>query len=370
MKAVGVVAEFDPFHSGHRYLLEEALDRTGADCAVAVMSGPFTQRGMPAARDKWERARDAVEAGFDLVVELPPAWACASAQIFAGGGLRILRGMGGVRWIAFGSETGDGRRLMATADFISENRERLTGRIRALTREGRTYPQARAQAVRELSPDFDERLLEGPNDILAVEYLERRGDLIPVAVKRAGAGHHESASQLRAAMRASSPSAWAAAEDRYFTLIRSRVLAMEEKDLDNLASAAAGLGRKLRKEVLRAGSLTDLVGSVKSRAFTETRVRRLLADAVLGLTREETAAPPCVHILALSRKGGAFLKENQRLGRGELPVISNWSKERRDHPDLVRAMDRTVFAQALWGIIWGRDLYQGSDLVRAPYLRK
>ncbi|MBR2619238.1 MAG: nucleotidyltransferase family protein, partial [Firmicutes bacterium] len=106
MKVLGITAEYNPFHNGHKYHIEKSREMTGADCVVAVMSGNFTQRGEAAILDKWERSRLAVENGVDLVVELPFIYACSKAQSFAEGAVDILKGLG-VHMISFGSESGE-----------------------------------------------------------------------------------------------------------------------------------------------------------------------------------------------------------------------------------------------------------------------
>ncbi len=367
MRAVGVIAEFNPFHDGHRYLLDRALDETGADLAVAVMSGPFTQRGSYALPDKWSRAADAVNAGFGLVLEIPPSRACASAQIFAEGGVMILEKLGGVEWIAFGSETGNTERLLEASFFLESHREDIRRYIRDFTRDGMNYPSARERAVLKIDPGFDTGLLSGPNDILALEYISRLKNMKPLAVKRSGAGHLESSTEFRNKIRAADPGDWMLSEKRYFALVQKSVLSMSDYELDALPGSAAGLGRKLKKEIRRASGLDELVSLVKSKAFTSTRVRRLLACAVLGIRADEAGlTQPLAKILALNGKGAAFLRENQKTGRGSLPVISNLSKEAEDHPELSRTLGRYISAQDLWCIIRGKSLYDMSDLVKSP----
>ena len=188
MKTVGVICEFDPVHRGHAWLLEE-VRRRGAACIVCAMSGNFTQRGEAAAFDKLSRARMAVAAGADLVVELPTVWALSGAESFARGGAAVLT-LAGCTHIAFGSECGDLTALQRVAEALRS--PGFDGAVREKLSAGVTYAAAR-QAAAEALLGPDGALLRQPNNILAIEYLkavaELESPLIPETVRRQGDGH-------------------------------------------------------------------------------------------------------------------------------------------------------------------------------------
>ena len=118
MKTVGIIAEFNPFHSGHKYLIEQAKQQTGADCCIILMSGDFVQRGAPAICNKYLRTEMALKGGADIVFELPAVYALGSAEIFAEGAVSLLASTGQIDYLCFGSESGDTDALIKCASII------------------------------------------------------------------------------------------------------------------------------------------------------------------------------------------------------------------------------------------------------------
>ncbi len=204
MKILGITAEYNPFHNGHRYHLNKSMEMTGADYSVAVMSGSFTQRGEPAALDKWTRSRLAVQNGVDLVLELPFLYACSRGEIFASGAVDILRGIGATH-ISFGSESGD---LDALKSLVAGMRTH-SGEIDAIRlqemQKGDSYVRSLQRAVERVLGVSAAQLMAEPNNILAIEYLKRvdywngmeqdaggrRKRIEPCTVKRFGSGYGE-----------------------------------------------------------------------------------------------------------------------------------------------------------------------------------
>ena len=172
MKILGITAEYNPFHNGHRYHLQRSMEMTGADYSVAVMSGSFTQRGEPAALDKWTRSRLAVQNGVDLVLELPFLYACSRGEIFASGAVDILRGIGATH-ISFGSESGD---LEALQSLVTGMRMR-SGEIDEIRlqemQKGDSFVRSLQRAVEKVLGASAAQLMAEPNNILAIEYLKR-----------------------------------------------------------------------------------------------------------------------------------------------------------------------------------------------------
>jgi len=205
MKAVGIIAEYDPFHAGHAYHLGKAREESGADYVVVVMSPDFLQRGQPALIDKWVRARMALEAGADLVLELPVRSAVASAEFFAAGGVRLLDSLGCIDALSFGCESTDSFALLRRAAHFFAGEE--PGEYRTLLREklrlGVSFPKARAQAFARIltasgtdcgaSEEEILSLLSQPNNILAIEYqkaiLRQNSSMQILPVRRLGSYH-------------------------------------------------------------------------------------------------------------------------------------------------------------------------------------
>ena len=171
MKAVGLVTEYNPFHNGHLYHLNKAMELTGADISVAVMSGDFVQRGEPAVLDKYTRASMALNSGVNLVIELPVNYAVSSAESFAAGALKVLDYIKADS-IAFGSESGNIERLSKLAHILCDNEDTLYKEISKYTANGISYAAARQKVVEKLTDKDTAAMLTSSNNILAVEYLK------------------------------------------------------------------------------------------------------------------------------------------------------------------------------------------------------
>ena len=217
MKTVGIIAEYNPFHNGHLYQMQEARMRSGADYVVVAMSGDFVQRGEPALLDKWVRARMALEGGADLVLELPVRVSSGSAEFFARGGISLLSSLGTVDVLSFGYEgtmpssdiaahdaiksddviQSDLKELTQAAAFFSrEESKDYKKELKSLLSAGMTYAQARVEAYLKTSDEpVSGDLLKSPNNILAVEYLKAirqlQSSLSVVPVPRIGAGYND-----------------------------------------------------------------------------------------------------------------------------------------------------------------------------------
>lgn len=222
MKINGIIAEYNPFHNGHLFHLEESKRLTGADYTVVVMSGNFVQRGAPALADKHVRTRMALLGGADLVLELPVLYAAASSEYFAAGAVALLDKLGAVTHLCFGSECGDMALLRQIAAFLTEEPAEYREDLKRLLKQGLSYPMARAEALAARSrsgavrsgdgtvrseggnglpssrlphPEECRRVLSSPNNILGIDYMKeiirRKSEMIPVTVKRIGAGYHD-----------------------------------------------------------------------------------------------------------------------------------------------------------------------------------
>lgn len=194
MKAVGLVTEYNPFHNGHLYHLNKAMELTGADISVAVMSGDFVQRGEPAVLDKYTRTSMALNSGVNLVVELPVNYAVSSAESFAAGALKVLDYIKADS-IAFGSESGNIERLSKLAHILCDNEDTLYKEISKYTANGISYAAARQKVVEKLTDKDTAAMLTSSNNILAVEYLKaiikNNYAIKPYTVQRQGDAYND-----------------------------------------------------------------------------------------------------------------------------------------------------------------------------------
>lgn len=196
MKVTGIIAEYNPFHNGHKYHIEQARKLTGADFIIVVMSGDFTQRGTPAIIDKYTRAKMALQNGADIVLELPACYACGSAEYFADGAVALLDSLGIVDNICFGSECGDVSLLRPIAEILANEPDDYKELLKTELRNGATYPNARNRALVHCIPSFaeNENIIGTPNNILGIEYIKsiirRQSKITPVTIQRTGSDYH------------------------------------------------------------------------------------------------------------------------------------------------------------------------------------
>ena len=346
MRTIGIIAEYNPFHSGHRHHIAQIRKTFGSDCAVAaVMSGNWVQRGDAAIADKWTRTALALEEGVDLVIELPTLWAASSAEAFARGGVALLNAMGCAEVLSFGSEAGTLAPLENAAQCLSS--EEWRGELRKALDRGLPFPAAR-QAAAETLIGPDAACLSAPNNNLGIEYLrairETGSALVPHTLPRLGAGHdragdgdepHLSGSVLRERLLQEeetplvpylSPAAETALRRERASLsfctrgVLARLRTMEAGDFALLPDCGEGLSNKLRDAAREARSLDELYAMVKSKRYTLARVRRLVLWAFLGLRQSDRPdKPPYLRVLGFTERGQKVLREMK--SSASLPVI-------------------------------------------------
>lgn len=203
IQAVGIIAEYNPFHLGHAYQLQEAKAHSHASHVIVVMSGDFVQRGAPALLDKYIRTQMALSCGADLVLEIPNAFAVSSAEDFASCGVSLLDKLGVVSHLCFGSEEGNLEPFVHLASLLSEESSEYSSALQSSLRSGLSFPAARKEALSSILKHSQNKdsllsLLHTPNNILAIEYckaIQKRNSTIqPITIKREGMGYHESSS--------------------------------------------------------------------------------------------------------------------------------------------------------------------------------
>ena len=348
MKTAGIVAEYNPYHNGHRYLTEKLRDN-GASHIVAVMSGHLVQRGETASFSKWARAEAALQSGVDLVVELPSFYAILSAERFAFAAVSLLEKTGCVDLLGFGSESGELASLRCAADAcVSPKADAL---IRMELSQGVSYAAARQNAVRTFAGEKAAELLSSPNDILGIEYLKalyRLDSAIePFTVRRFGAGHDAadvegesaSASLIREKIR-TNEAICGLVPDEAFTvyerelregkapcrmseletalLFQLRRMTAEEFRL--LPDVSEGLELRLVRAAQEARTLEEFYALAKTKRYAHSRLRRIALYAALGATKDDLLiAPPYLRILGMNERGlevAARMKQTAKLPYG------------------------------------------------------
>ncbi len=355
MKTYAVISEFNPFHSGHKYLIDTL--KSDGSSVVAVMSGSFVERGDVAIIDKYARAEAAVLCGVDLVVELPAPWCFAGAEFFALGGVAVANGLGVVDTLAFGSESGDIRSLTQCAERLSSSEfaDALSAAREAHRERG--IAELRAEVYAELygtSEHFD-----GSNDLLGLEYIRAlkklNSSIEPATVKRIGEVYNSeelceicSATAIRAAIAPDARDFSRRDLSRYMPKasydILTRELAEERRyDLSRLdAAVIARLRTALPSEIKDAMEVSsgmenrlvdlanefraigELVEAAKGRHYSASRVRRVLIASLLGVTmRDVESAPLFTSVLAANERGRELLAISRK--KSDIAILSKMS---------------------------------------------
>lgn len=332
MEIVGIICEYNPLHLGHAGQIRRIRQILGGDTAVVcLMSGSFVQRGAPAIYPKSIRAAAALQAGADLVLELPVTYALSSAEGFAMGGVEILSRL--CTRLCFGAECGSEDALMALArELLSPS---FPSALRTFLDQGLSFPAARQQALCALG--LDAGLLSSPNNILGVEYckaiLTLGCSMSPLVIHRPGDYHAQtadpsapSATALRRMVTQgqsicgyvptelfqNAPVHTLAAGER---AILARLRTMSDEEFSTLPYGGEGLWRKLMHESRRQPDLESILTAVKSKRYTRTRLDRMVMCAFLGITQQTLTAPvPYVRILGFDRRGRELLAQARKSG--------------------------------------------------------
>lgn len=306
----GIICEFNPFHAGHKYLIDSVKNEN--DGIVCVMSGNFVQRGEFAVYDKFTRAKTALENGADLVIELPCAYSLRSAEGFAKAGVELLEATNAIDRIAFGAECDDIDKLKKTTYEIIEKEHE----IKAEMKKGISYPSARKAVI-------GSDLLDTPNNILAVEYI-KSAKLPCTAVKRIGKGHDSddekySASEIRKNLKNDDICSLSNCEKAVLAKLRC----MTSNDFLQFEDVTEGLENRIAEMVKISTSLEELYDNIKTKRYTHSRIRRIILKAYLGINKSFTKNVPYIRILGFNSKGQEILSKMKK--SADLPVISRYS---------------------------------------------
>ncbi len=309
--AAGIICEFNPFHGGHKYLINKI--KKNGDAAVCCMSGNFVQRGEFAVFDKFKRAKTALEGGADLVIELPASCSTLSAEGFAKSAVRLLKSTGIIDSLAFGAETDSIEKLKTAADLLND--ADIKARIVNEMKKGIPYPAARKNVLKT-------DLLDKPNNILACEYL-RFADIPCTAVRRIGRGHDTddvlySSSAIRKTLNKNEISSIYNCEIAVLAKLRQ----LNKTDFAKIADVSEGLENRIYDAVREASSIDELYKLIKTKRYTLSRIRRIILRAYLGIY-DNSAEAPYIRILGFNEAGKKLLSEMKK--KADLPIITKYS---------------------------------------------
>jgi len=345
---LGIIAEYNPFHNGHLYHLEEAKQRSGCNYSICVMTGNFAQRGGTSLINKWTKTEMALAGGIDLVLELPTIYSVSSAENFAEGAVKVLNTTGIVTNLAFGMESNDLSSLNNIANVLyQEPREYVTMLNHELSR-GNSFPKARESAIMMYLNDIKRyaNILSGSNNILAIEYLKAlkktKSDMMPLGVQRKKVFYNDdkivddfaSASAIRKLVqlqqfddirRVMPKECYMLLREemkrgnlvfdlrKYETIILYNLRKMTIRDIANIPDVSEGLEYNIKEAAENCNTIRDFIDMVKTKRYTQTRIQRILVYALLGIDRKmmdlSRKVIPYLRVLGCNDKGKELLSE-------------------------------------------------------------
>ena len=401
MRTVGIIAEYNPFHTGHAYHIAQAKKISGADYAMVIMSPDFVQRGTPAVFDKYTRTQMALQCGADLVIELPVCYASGSAEFFAEGAIALLDRIGVVDTLVFGAEHDDLSLFQTTADLLLEEPEAYSKMLKVFLKEGLTYPKARSEAlIRTLESNtfsciqndsgntqsYLSHFLSSPNNILGIEYCKAlkktKSRIMPIPLLRFGSSYNStsldgafcSASALREGIQREenieellsfipvscrplfldSLKRTVFADDM-LPFITGKLLA--EQSFNHILDISLDLSERIQN--LRFSSIgksfDELAESLKTKQVTKTRINRALAHLLLDIQTDA--------VDSFRQKGTVFYAKVLGFSKNAVSLL-HAIKENSDLPFLTKPAKADSLLQGAGLNMWKQDLY-ASHLYRS-----
>lgn len=329
MKTAGIIAEYNPFHNGHKYHIEETRKLTDAEGVIVVMSGHFVQRGEYSICDKWARAKMAICGGADLVVELPAVYSCQSAEYFAKGAVSILESLK-CSFLSFGTESESTDEIIKIAEFLKNPTEDFEKKLSENMKKGANYPKTLADAL-------GNEAVNTPNNVLAIEYIKQIKNMKPIGIKRQGSLHDGkgSASDIREKISNKEnadnlmpetsakilANSYMADRSIYEKLVLYKLRTMSAEQLQNVPDVTEGLENRILQMCHKATTLDELCNLIKTKRYTMARIRRILTNALLGITKADIIKQPeYIRVLGMNKTGMQILSHLR--ANKDIPIIT------------------------------------------------
>lgn len=403
MNICGIVAEYNPFHNGHVYHIEETKKITECDGIVAIMSGNFIQRGVPALFDKWTRTKMALKNGVDLVIELPSYYATSSAEYFAQGSVALLDGLGVVKNISFGSNTTDIDALKRIANVLYLEPENYKKLLQSELKRGVSYPIARSNALKNfLKKEYDAKyiadILLDSNNILGIEYLKAllysNSQIKPVVVERKGSTYNStavidnicSATAIRELLEKNDlKTVGEVVPKDTFEVINSAILdgmspmflknyekeilyvlrRCTTEELANIADVTEGIENLLKKAANEGMELENIIDILKTKRYTRTRIQRILLHTLLNVTKSDVENykynPQYIRVLGFNKTGEKIL--SQIHNNSNLPVVTSVSKFLKNaNPTSKKMLEKDIMATNIYTLGYQIPKYRSMNL--------
>ena len=381
-----IISEYNPFHFGHLYHLNESISQTDTDFKVAIISGNFVQRGEPSIINKWEKAKVTLSAGFDLVLELPTLYAISSAENFANGSVKIANQIGS-DYISFGTESGDLKKLKDLSSLINKNEKEYIANVKEKIAEGFSYPKSQELVIDKMFGDEFLGVCK-PNNILGLEYLKSlnaiSSKIIPITVKRDF--EKSSSSDVRALLRTSgfkienlkdkipdfsyeilaenidngnAVLSLKAFEKEIIYILRT----IDNENLKNIPDVPENMLSNLKKVACSTNSLDELITTLKNKSITQARIQRILLYILLGITKSDMELSknitPYVRVLGMSENGKKILSDLPK----DVNVITSVKtfEKNCDDSDFLRMLEIDKKATDIYTLAYSKNSVANLD---------
>lgn len=378
-----IISEYNPFHLGHFYHLEQSILKAKSDFKIAIISGNFVQRGEPSIINKWEKAKCALLAGFDLVVELPVLYAISSAENFANGAVKIAKLLS-ADYLSFGSESGNIEKLEELTTLVNENNEIYINKVKQKISEGFSYPKSQELAIDELfGADF--KNICSPNNILGFEYLKSikslSANITPITIKRDFS--KSSSSNIRTLIRnkenginsllpvfsyeilnenikkGTSVYSLKSFEKELFYILRN----MSDSDLKSVPDIPDNMLSNIKKASSCTNKLEELIAILKNKSVTQARIQRILLYILLGISKSDIEfsknTMPYIRILGMNENGKKILSS---LNNNANVITSVKSFENScTNSNLLRMLEIDKFATDVYTLAYQSDSKANLD---------
>ena len=400
---LGIIAEYNPFHNGHLYHLLKSKEEAKADSVVAVIGGNFTQRGEPSLLDKWTKAEMAIANGADLVIELPVLYTISSAENFADGAIKIFNSLKIVDAISFGTETEDLNKLNIISNTIFKEPRDYKDYLSLYLKEGMSFPKAREQALIKYlkAPEYSS-ILSTPNNILGIEYLKAlkkySSEIVPINIPRIDEGYLSKdyssefasatavrnliySSRLRDVKSYIPPASFTILSEelksghfvkdisRYENIIIYNLRNMSLEQIAELPDVSEGLENLIKKAANSCNTISEFMNIVKTKRYTETRIRRILLYSLLKITKKDMAISkktiPYIRVLGCNEKGknliSKIINANPRLN-----VITSVKKfeDINMNKNLKIMLDKDILATNVYTLGYSQDSISNLDYTK------
>lgn len=398
---VGIIGEYNPFHNGHKYHLEESKRILHADYSVAIISGNFVQRGNVSVIGKWSKAEMALNNGVDLVLELPTIYSVSSAENFAYGAIKTLNALNIVDYVSFGSEIGNLETLNLFAEIFTKQPSEYISLLNHELSKGLSFPKARENAVLMYLNDIRKysNVLSSPNNILGIEYLKAlkktKSSIRPLTIKRENVQYNDisiknnfaSATSIREMLIKNKLSKipYVMPKEtykvfyncyqkghivkdlsRYEKEIIYTLRKMTLEEISNLPDVSEGLENNIKNAANSCNTLEEFMNIIKTKRYTSTRIRRILVYALLGITKKDmkdsTKNIPYVRVLGFNQKGKELLSVISNNARN-IDIITSVKKYIDNNPSKYskRMLDIDINATNIYTLGYEKDSWANLD---------